>query len=135
MIGTQDIEAKDFALSRSFDTGSWLGREFQGWGFGREMRAAILHLGFAGLGAEEAITGAFTDNRASLGVSRSVGYQPNGTAQVARRGKAATRLVLRLTREQWSEQSHAQVALEGLEPCLALMGLTPPQAIPGSGDR
>lgn len=81
VIGTQDIVAKEFAISRSFSTGSWLGREFQGKGFGREMRAAIPHLGFAGLGAKEADSEAFIDNQASLGVSRSLGYDPNGMTQ------------------------------------------------------
>ncbi|MHB8312651.1 MAG: GNAT family N-acetyltransferase [Candidatus Dormibacteria bacterium] len=61
VIGCQDLEAEAFAVRRSVDTASWLGREYQGLGFGKEMRAAILHLGFVALGAEEALTSAFRD--------------------------------------------------------------------------
>ncbi|EQD45135.1 GCN5-related N-acetyltransferase, partial [mine drainage metagenome] len=70
-----------------FSTGSWLGREHQGRGFGKEMRAAILHLGFATLGAEEALTSAFSDNPASIRVTRGLGYEENGTWRAARRGR------------------------------------------------
>lgn len=123
VIGTQDMKGEDFAVSRSFGTGSWLGREYQGRGFGREMRAAILHLGFAGLGAEEALTSAFSDNAASLGVSRSLGYEPNGTSLVARRQRPAQHLSYRLTRERWLATHDLEVVLEGLGPCLELFGL------------
>src|SRR3954467_3443123 len=77
-VGVQGLQAEDFALKRTFSTGSWLGRAFQGQGIGKEMREAILHLGFAGLGAERATTSAFHDNHSSLGVTRAVGYEPNG---------------------------------------------------------
>ena len=59
-----------------------------GPGLGREMREAILHLAFEGLGAEEALSGAFEDNAASLATSRAVGYEENGEA----RGHAARRV-------------------------------------------
>ncbi|MEA4945849.1 MAG: GNAT family protein, partial [Propionicimonas sp.] len=39
------------------------------------------HLGF-----EQLTSGAFADNPASNGVSRRVGYQPNGVDRLARRG-------------------------------------------------
>ncbi len=77
-VGIQDIGAENFRAVRSVETGSWLGRAHQGQGYGREMREAILHLAFAGLGAEEALSGAFEDNAASLAVSRAVGYAENG---------------------------------------------------------
>jgi RimJ/RimL family protein N-acetyltransferase len=123
VIGTQDMRGQSFAVSRSFSTGSWLGREYQGRGFGREMRAAILHLGFAGLGAEEALTSAFSDNPASLGVSRSLGYEPNGSCLVERRRRPAEHLSYRLSRERWLTTHDLEVRLEGLEPCLELFGL------------
>src|SRR5205823_5162221 len=77
-VGVQDVHGEQFAVTKAVSTGSWLGREFQGAGIGKEMRAAILHLAFAGLGAEVAYSGAFDDNAASLGVSRSLGYVENG---------------------------------------------------------
>ena len=69
-VGMQDLGAEHFRAVRSVETGSWLGRAHQGQGLGREMREAILHLAFAGLGAEEALSGAFEDNVASLATSR-----------------------------------------------------------------
>ncbi len=45
------------------------------------MREAMLHLAFAGLGAEEALSGAFEDNTASLATSRAIGYVENGEAR------------------------------------------------------
>src|SRR5262245_26272489 len=56
VIGTQSAQAEHFASLRSALTGSFLIRPEQGKGIGKEMRAAILHLLFAGLGAERAET-------------------------------------------------------------------------------
>ena len=50
-IGTQTIDGKRFGVMRTVGTGSWLGRAYQGQGFGKEMRAAVLGLAFDGLGA------------------------------------------------------------------------------------
>src|ERR1700690_206470 len=44
-IGLQDLLARDFGVKRVVNSGSWLGREFQGRGLGTEARAAILGLG------------------------------------------------------------------------------------------
>ena len=73
LAGVQDLGAEHFGAVRSVETGSWLGRAHQGQGIGREMREAVLHLAFAGLGAEEALSGAFEDNASSLATSRAVG--------------------------------------------------------------
>ena len=64
-IGMQGMHARSFAASRTIDTGSWLGQAFQGRGYGKEMRAAMLALAFDGLGARIAETEAFLDNHAS----------------------------------------------------------------------
>ena len=64
VIGTQDLSAHQFAVTREVHTGSWLGRVHQGKGLGTEMRAAVLHLAFAGLGALTATSSAFLDNHA-----------------------------------------------------------------------
>ena len=50
-IGMQDLAAEHFRAVRSVESGSWLGRAHQGRGLGREMREAMLHLAFEGLGA------------------------------------------------------------------------------------
>jgi len=99
-------------------TGSWLGLAHQGQGLGKEMRQAILHLAFAGLGALEAHSGAFFDNEASLATSRAVGYQPNGEALGPRREGAARLLNVRIDRATWEERRRDDIELVGLEECL-----------------
>ena len=56
------VGARTSENSEPCETGSWLGIRHQGRGIGKEMRAAILHLAFAGLGAVEANSGAWHDN-------------------------------------------------------------------------
>ncbi|WP_247648776.1 GNAT family N-acetyltransferase [Saccharomonospora xinjiangensis] len=58
VVGMQSLRARQFAVTREVGTGSWLGRAHQGQGIGIEMRAAVLHLAFACLGAEDAVSGA-----------------------------------------------------------------------------
>lgn len=123
VVGTQGISARSLATVREVSMGSWLGRAHQGRGFGTEMRAAVLHLGFVGLEAEWALSGAFIDNPASLAVSRRLGYLPDGIVRRPVRGRAAVEQRLRLDREQWAEHRTLEaVAVTGLEPCLPLFG-------------
>ena len=49
-VGVQDLKGNRFPVTRSVLTGSWLVQRHQGRGVGKEMRAAVLHLAFAGLG-------------------------------------------------------------------------------------
>ena len=104
-------------------TGSWLTRSAQGRGLGKEMRAAVLHLAFAGLGAERAVSAAFEDNAASLAVSRSLGYVENGDGIHSRRGRPARRINLLLLRSEWERRRRDDIQIEGLEACLPLFGL------------
>src|SRR4051812_23764556 len=99
--GVQGVTAQKFAQLRQVETGSWLGREFQGQGIGKEMRAAVLHFLFAGLEAERAISGAWHDNKSSLGVSRALGYVENGETWAMRRDVPDRQIGLLLTRAQW----------------------------------
>ncbi|MFI6480014.1 GNAT family N-acetyltransferase [Nonomuraea sp. NPDC050663] len=115
-IGVQDLSATDFAVTREVHTGSWLGRRYQGRGLGTEMRAAVLHLAFAGLGALSAISSAFEHNAASLAVSRRLGYEPDGLSVHSVRGSRAVARRLRLERAAFS--SPVAVDVEGLEACL-----------------
>ncbi len=121
-IGCQELFARDFALMRRVGTGSWLGAPHQGRGLGREMRTAVLALAFDGLGAEVAETEAFFDNPASAGVSRALGYEPNGLGRIAPRGVARDTQQFRMTRELWSGRLRPPVIIEGLEQCLDLFG-------------
>jgi RimJ/RimL family protein N-acetyltransferase len=117
-VGVQEMSAKQFAAVRTVETGSWLGRTHQGQGFGREMREAILHLAFAGLGAHEALSGAFEDNASSLATSRAVGYEENGEARGPRRDGAARTIRFRMSREVWERRRRGDVEIVGLESCL-----------------
>jgi RimJ/RimL family protein N-acetyltransferase len=96
-VGVQGVSTQDFLITRTGETGSWLGREFQGEGIGTLMRQAICVLCFDHLGFEEVTSGAFTDNPSSQAVSRKVGYRPNGEQRYARKGALAAMqsLVLR----------------------------------------
>ncbi|MET8147657.1 GNAT family protein [Actinoplanes sp. NPDC049668] len=123
VIGTQAIDAKDFAGLREVGSGSWLGREYQGKGYGTEMRAAVLDLAFTGLGAEWATSEAFADNVASYRVSRRLGYTDDGTARHLVRGEPVVGRRLRLDRAGWAAARTVDVRIEGLEPCLPLFGL------------
>jgi RimJ/RimL family protein N-acetyltransferase len=119
-VGIQDIGAENFRAVRSVETGSWLGRAHPGQGYGREMREAILHLAFAGLGAEEALSGAFEDNAASLAVSRAVGYAENGEARGRRRNGSARTIRFRLGRDAWERRRRDDIELRGLDGCLEM---------------
>ena len=122
VIGTQAIDARQFATLREVGTGSWLGRAHQGKGLGTEMRAAVLDLAFTGLGAEWAVTEAFADNAASYGVSRKLGYVDDGINRHVVRGKAVVGRRLRLDRAAWAAARTVEVRIEGLAPCLPLFG-------------
>lgn len=122
MVGCQDMYAKDFGILRTVETGSWLGREHQGRGIGKEMRAAVLHLAFEGLGAVIARSAAFADNAASLSVSSAMGYVIDGEELTARRGAASRQIRLRLERDEWERRRRDDVVIESLGPCLPILG-------------
>jgi RimJ/RimL family protein N-acetyltransferase len=124
-IGSQSVHAEDFSGARTVETGSWLGRDFQGRGFGTEMRAAVLGFAFDGLGALAAGTEAFLDNAASNGVSRSLGYAENGLGSLAPEGVARTTQRFRMTIDDWRSRPRQSLAIEGLEGpdgCRAMFG-------------
>ena len=86
------------------------------------MRAAVLHLAFAGLAALEAQTSAWIDNEASQRVSLRLGYRQEGEELLARRGVPTRHLHFRLPREAW-EADHAEgIELHGLAACMPQLG-------------
>ncbi len=115
VVGAADLFATDFPALRQFETGSWLGIGFQGQGLGREMRTAALTLGFDGLGAEFARTGAWHDNEASLGVTRSLGYQQVGQRRALRRGQPDELSEFRMDRNHWATIRRDDITLHGVE--------------------
>jgi RimJ/RimL family protein N-acetyltransferase len=122
VIGTQAVDARQFATLREVGTGSWLGRAHHGQGFGTEMRAAVLELAFTGLGAQWATSEAFADNAASYAVSRKLGYADDGVARHVVRGQAVVGRRLRLDRASWAAARTVDVRIEGLTPCLPMFG-------------
>jgi RimJ/RimL family protein N-acetyltransferase len=123
--GMQDLIGVDFAALGTVTTFSWLGPDYRGRGIGKEMRAAVLHLAFAGLGAREASTDAFVDNPASNRVSEALGYEPNGTDWATRGGEAAPLKRWKLTRERWDKTRRSDIELSGVEECKPVLGLSP----------
>lgn len=120
-VGMQDLIGKDFDSFQTVTSFSWLAPNVRQKGLGREMRAAILHLAFAGLGAAEAGSDAFFDNLASNRVSAALGYQPNGTDWATRRGESALLNRWRLTRSDWESQRRSDIKLIGVEECKAVL--------------
>jgi RimJ/RimL family protein N-acetyltransferase len=122
VVGMCSIEADDFPVHRTAETGSWLGREYQGRGIGREMREAALHLIFAGFDADQATTQAWHDNAASLGVTRSLPYTHTGTSRPPRRGRRDTLLAFVMTRSQWATVRRNDIELHEIEAARAQLG-------------
>jgi RimJ/RimL family protein N-acetyltransferase len=122
IVGAQGMSADNFAVLRQVSTGSWLGLEHQGQGIGTEMRAAILYLAFAGLGARDAVSAAFCDNPASLRVSRKLGYADDGIERQISRGRPAVLQRLRLDYATWRVNQTDPVTTHRPEACLPMFG-------------
>ena len=132
LVGMQVLEGTDFAVLRTVDSASWLVPSARGRGTGRRMREAVLAFAFGTLGARYAITSAWSDNAASLGVSRSLGYVGNGVERHLRAGApggAGDMVHLRLSREDWRPRVTGDVRVLGFEPCRPMFGsIRPPPA-------
>jgi RimJ/RimL family protein N-acetyltransferase len=123
LVGTQGFETSNYLVTRTGETGSWLGREFQGRGIGTAMRQAICAFAFDHLDAAAITSGAFLDNRSSLGVSRKLGYRPNGIRRLKRReGELALNQALLLTPEDFVRGPHP-LRVSGLAELRAFIGL------------
>jgi RimJ/RimL family protein N-acetyltransferase len=124
LVGYQGLEGDDFSTLRTVDSSSFLTGAVRGRGLGKQMRAAVLTLAFGPLGARFAITSAWSDNHASLGVSRAIGYVDNGVTANRRDDVAGEMAHLRLTRERWTASGWPeQVTVSGVEECMVFFGL------------
>lgn len=124
LVGVQGLEGPDFRRLRTVDTSSWVVPDARGTGVGKAMRRAVLALAFDHLGAQAAITSAWHDNLASLGVSRALGYRPNGESFLARDGGVDTLVHLRMTRADWLATGGGhEVHVEGVGAALPFFGL------------
>jgi RimJ/RimL family protein N-acetyltransferase len=123
VVGVQGVHTADYLVTRTGETGSWLGRTHQGRGIGTLMRQTICALLFDHLDAQEVTSGAFEDNPASLAVSRKVGYSDNGVVRMRRReGEMALLRRLRLQPEALVRSAHP-LTVEGVQPLRRLIGL------------
>lgn len=122
-VGMQDLIGVDFSTLGTVTSFSWLSIDQRGRGLGREMRQALLHLAFEGLGAKEATSDAFVDNAGSNAISRDLGYQPNGSDWATRQGEPAVLNRWRLTREAWQRHRRDDIRLHHVEACKALLPL------------
>jgi RimJ/RimL family protein N-acetyltransferase len=125
LLGVQGVATEHFLVTRTGETGSWLGQEHQGKGIGTAMRQAMCAFLFDLLDFEEITSGAFTDNPASLAVSRKVGYRDNGVRRLKRReGELARNLGLVLTPGDLVRGEHA-LQVEGVDAFRRSIGLDP----------
>lgn len=125
VVGSSGLMASQFPRLRQFETGSWLGRAYQGRGIGREMRLATLTLGFVGFDADLALTAAWHDNAPSLAVTRGLGYEPQGWRRALRDDDHADRLLgFSLTRDDFEAGLRRDdIELVGVEAVRELLGV------------
>jgi RimJ/RimL family protein N-acetyltransferase len=124
VVGVQSLEAEHFPAVRTVDSTSWLVRSARGRGLGVAMRTAVLGLAFGHLQARAAVSSARRDNGASLGVSRHLGYRPNGLSlNVSGQGLVELQH-MRLTADDWHASGRRrEVLVAGFEPCLPWFGM------------
>ena len=127
-VGSQGVRTTNFRVTRTGETGSWLGLPFQGQGTGTLMRQAICALCFDHLGFTELMSGAFTDNPQSRGVSRKVGYVENGLVRYKRRDALAVNQQLLLTPEAFVRAPHP-VEVFGADGMRRLLGIEDPDEV------
>lgn len=123
-VGEQTLTGVNFSTLGTVTTFSWLSVDQRGRGLGLEMREAVLHLAFDGLGAQEASSDAFIDNRGSNAISQRLGYDPNGFEWATRQGEPALLNRWRLTRDSWEQRRRDDIELHHVEACHALLPLS-----------
>ncbi len=122
-VGSQDITGNGFDAFGTVESTSWVSSDFRQQGLGTEMRQAILHLAFDGLGANEAHSEAGVENQGSNGVSRRLGYKPNGMSWATHQDKPVLGQRWRLLREQWEAHRRDDIRLFGVDECRTALGL------------
>jgi len=115
VVGVAGVNGANFPTLRQVVTGSWLGRKFQGQGIGKEMRIAALTLAFDGFDAELAITDAWHDNAASIGVTKSLGYTETGRHRAKRRDQADEIVNFAMDRGHFDTIRRDDITLHGIE--------------------
>lgn len=122
LAGIQGLKTKDYLVTRTGETGSWLGRAFQGQGIGTAMRQVLCAFAFDHLDADHITSAAFADNPASRAVSAKTGYTENGRHRVNRQGRPATVVDLLLERKHLVRFGHG-LTVRGLPEFRRSIGL------------
>lgn len=122
-IGMQDLIGVQFTSFGAVETSSWVSSDVRQRGIGTEMRSAVLHLAFAGFGAEEAHSEASVGNAGSNGVSERLGYERNGTAWATHQGQPVLGQRWRLGRQTWEARRRDDIAMSGVDECRSSLGL------------
>ena len=132
IVGSIDLVASDFEDRETVGTGSWLTRKAQGDGIGTEMRSALLMFAFDYLGAKWAESSAAVWNEASLGVSRKLGYKPNGVSRAnPRPGEPVDEQRLRLNKGDFQRPSW-KMKVRGADAALEQLGLGNHRTVSGT---
>lgn len=121
VVGVQGVATRDFLTFRYGETGSWLGRPFQGRGIGTAMRQALCALLFDHLDFEFITSAAFASNPSSLRVSEKLGFRDNGISWNAPRGERAVTRRLLLLPEDFVRGE--PITVEGVEPLRRFISL------------
>jgi RimJ/RimL family protein N-acetyltransferase len=127
VIGTQSLAATSFPLLRTVHTGSYLAGAEQGRGLGTRMRAMVLELAFAHLGAARATSSFAAGNTRSAGVSARLGYQDNGVDHVVTGDVCHPQQRLLLGRDDWAAHRPEwldEMTVKGVDACLSMLGAT-----------
>ncbi len=123
VVGIQGFSTTNYLVTRTGETGSWLGLRHQGQGIGTLMRQTLCGFAFDHLDAEQITSGAWLDNPASLAVSRKVGYRPNGVFREQRRpGEVALSQKLTLVKADLVRHDF-DVQVEGVAAVRQFLGL------------
>lgn len=121
-VGMQDLIGDEFDTFGTVESSSWISTDVRERGVGTETRAAILHLAFEGLGAEEAHSEAALDNVGSNRISERLGYERNGTSWATHQGKPVLGQRWRIDREMWERHRRDDITLSGVEACRSMLG-------------
>ena len=122
LVGVQGVHTRDFLVTRTGETGSWLALSRHGRGIGTSMRRAMCALLFDHLGFTEITSAAFVDNPASGAVSRKVGYRENGVTR-RRRGDGTCALSQGFVLTPDTLVRGPELRVEGAGPVRRLIGL------------